>query len=121
MPSVVDLSTLAAHLNDEGLDELEEFVQATLVPMIREQIPVGDPELDPDPETSLRDKITVRREGKQIVIEIDSEYAAVQHYAAYLHPRGGHARFLEGPLQVAAGLIENIIGEAIRQRIARST
>lgn len=121
MPSVLDISTLAAHLNDEGLDALETFARTTLVEMIREQIPVGDPELDPDPGTSIRENIEVKREGKQIVIEIDTPYAAVQHYAAYLHPRGGRSHFLEGPLQVAAGFVENAIGEAIRQRVARET
>jgi hypothetical protein len=118
---IVDLSRLADALNDEGLDALEAYVRATVVPMILRSIPVGDPELDPDPSTSLRDNLKVRREGKQIVIEIDTEYAAVQHFAYYLHPRGGHNRFLEDPLQVAAGFVENVIGEAVRQRLARET
>lgn len=116
---VVDLSRLADALNDEGLDALETFARTTLVPMILQNLPVGDPDVDPDPATSLRDKLTVRREGKQILIEIDTEYAAVQHYALYQHPRGGHSRFLEDALQKAAGFIENVIGEQIRQRLAR--
>lgn len=118
---IVDLSRLADALNDEGLDALEEYARATLLPMIRAQLPVGDPSLDPDPGTSLRDALTLRREGRQLVIEIDTEYAAVQHFSHYLHPRGGKTRFLEDPLQVAAGFVENVIGEAIRQRLARET
>lgn len=121
MEHAVDISQLAHALNEEGIDALEEFARTTLLPMIREQLPVGDPESDPDPGTSMRDALTVRREGFTVLIEIDTEYAAVQHYALYLHPRGGNARFLEGPLQVASGFIENVIGGAIRQRLARET
>lgn len=119
--ATVDISTLADHLNDEGLDALEQGARTTLVAMIRAQIPVGDPELDPDPGTSILNNIVVRREGKRIVVEIDTEYAAVQHYAHYVHPRGGRARFFEDPLQVFAGFVEQMVGEAIRQRIARET
>ena len=122
MPArIVDVSRLADALNAEGLDALEEFARSTLLPMIRAQLPVGDPEHDPNPAVSLEDALTVRREGRQILIEIDTEYAAVQHYAAYTHPRGGRARFLEDPVQVAAGFVENVIGEAVRQRLARET
>lgn len=116
---IADLSRIAAALNDEGLDALEAYARTTLLPMIRAQLPVADPATDPDPGTSLRDALTVRREGRQILIEIDTEYAAVQHYAHYLHPRGGKARFLEDPLQIAAGFVENVIGQAIRERLAR--
>jgi len=118
---LVDISQLAHALNEEGIDALEEFARTTLLPMIREQIPVGDSESDPDPGTAMRDALTVRREGFQILIEIDTEYAAVQHYAGYLHPRGGKAGFMEDPLQVASGFIENVIGQAIRNRLARET
>lgn len=122
MPNrAVDVSTLANALNDEGLDALEEYARTTLLAMIRAQLPVGDPDLDPDTSTSLADALTVRRDGRQILIEIDTPYAAVQHYAAYTHPRGGRARFLEDPLQIATGFIENVIGEAVRQRLARET
>lgn len=116
----VDPTQLAEHLNGVGLDALEEYVRATVVPAILAAMPVGDPALDPDPSTSLRDNLTVRRQGHQIVIEIDTPYAAAQHYGHYTHPRGGGARFLEDPVQQAAAVIETVIAERVRRQLAES-
>lgn len=103
------------------MDALEQFARSTLEPMVREQLPIGDPDQDPDPAVSLRDALRVYRDGREIVIEINTPYAAVQHYALYEHPRGGRGRFLEDTIQQASRLVEDVVADRVRARLARET
>lgn len=121
MSQPLDISALARQLNETGVDALETFVRTTLVPMVLQDLPVGDPETDPDPMVNLRDKIRVEREGNRIQIVIDAPHAAAQHFALYKHPRGGKAGFLEDNLQVVAPFVQRVIGEAVRQQLAHKT
>jgi hypothetical protein len=114
---VPDVAQLSRDLEKAGADALERFVKEIIVPMILAEIPIGDPRLDPDPAVSLREALEVRRVGNTVFIEMDTEYAAVQHFANYEHPRGGKSHFIDHPLQVGSALIERYIGEALERRM----
>lgn len=117
--NTTDLTRLAGALNDVGADALEQLARDVLLPMVLADLPVGDPEQDPDPQTSLAANTRVERDGQVVRIVIDTPYAAVQHYAPYQHPRGGRARFLEDNLQAVSGQVERVLAAAVRRRLAR--
>lgn len=76
----------------------------------RPDIPVGDPELDPDPSYSLANNIKVRVYGRYVSVSVEGPYAVKQHEAMHFkHPRGGHAKFLESNAIMMADELQNIL------------
>jgi hypothetical protein len=59
-------------------------------------IPVGDPDLDPDPNYALKDHVVIRLYGNFVSITVEGLYALKQHEnQSFEHPRGGEPKFLE--------------------------
>jgi len=78
-------------------------------------MPVGDPSEDPDPSVSMRERTRIEEQpdGSFLVI-VDTEYAQVQHWASYEHPRGGEDRFLERAVLETVPEITGIVANTIR-------
>lgn len=76
----------------------------------KRNMPVGDPEVDPDQEVALRESIRIEPSlrGGWFVI-VDTPYAARQEFNLRLrHPRGGGARFLHRALLEVAPRLQGI-------------
>lgn len=86
-------------------------------------VPRGDPALDPDPEFSLRDAVTVEEIqtplGPGYRVTVDGAYAAVVEFSHYHHPNGeGHP--LERAVATVAPRMHEIIATAVSGRMLRA-
>lgn len=77
-------------------------------------MPVGDPAEDPDPATSMAERTRVEDDGDSVVVVVDTEYAQVQHFANYAHPRGGEDRFLERAVLETVPELPGIVANSTR-------
>jgi hypothetical protein len=92
---IITAHELVAHMEAAGGDVLQA-VGELLAEMTRRDLPVGDPEKDPDPGYALAEHVKVRRYGNFVSVSVEGPYAAVQHEnLQFEHPRGGRAKFLE--------------------------
>lgn len=100
----------------EGLRRAaEQLVERVLV-----ALPKGDPAVDPDPAVALADAIRIEEDGEGLVIVVAAPYAAKQHEDQRLeHPRGGHAKYLEGPLKELVPQLEGIVGSSVAAHMRR--
>ena len=84
----------------------------------KQDAPVGDPEEDPDPSTSLRDSGRIDRERRSVLVVFDTPYAAKQELDQRLkHPRGGKAHYLSDALKQEIPKLEGIVASAVRKRL----
>lgn len=104
---------------EEGLYEALEQAGNRVLDQAERDMPVGDPRLDPDPGTALRRAGRVVRDGKGVIVVIDTPYAAKQHEDMTLdHPRGGGPKFLENAVTRIIPELEGIVASKVRARTA---
>lgn len=83
--------------------------------------PIGDPELDPDPNVSLRDSVRIERHKSGIgyQISVDTPYAAKIEFDQRLkHPRGGGARPLHRAIQTVAPTVDRIVAGKVHGQMS---
>jgi hypothetical protein len=81
----------------------------------KRNVPVGDPNLDPDAHIRLAESGHVEKtlHGYQIVF--DAPYAAKQEFDLNLkHPRGGGPRYLERAILTLAPALERFVAQKVR-------
>lgn len=73
-----------------------------------------------------RDEGTLQRSGATAtdglhgVVSYDTPYAVRQHEElTWNHPRGGNAKYLEGPMGTESDTMQAVIHQAIKQRLAQ--
>jgi hypothetical protein len=94
-PPPITAHHLVAQMEQAGGDVLLAIGEQ-LAAMTRADLPVGDPQLDPDPGFALAEHVKVRRYGNFVSVAVEAPYAAEQHEAMHFrHPRGGRPKFLE--------------------------
>jgi hypothetical protein len=87
----------------------------------RRNAPIGDPELDPDPNVSLRDSVHIERHKSGIgyQVSVDTPYAARIEFDQRLkHPRGGGARPLHRAVQTVAPTVDRIVAGKVHGQMA---
>lgn len=110
---------LLRRLRDSGDDGLRLAAQAVLEEAQR-NIPVGDPNVDPDPNVTLRDSGRIEEHGDGFIISFNTPYAAKVHEDQRLkHPRGGQAKYLERALTTLAPTFERIVASRVEARMAK--
>lgn len=95
-------------------DGLRRFAEAVLE-LAQEDVPVGDPRVDPNPSVSLRESGHIEwltQLALQIVFSTD--YATKIHESLYLeHPRGGTHHFLENALKAMLSRLDEFVADAV--------
>lgn len=98
-----------------GLREAAEFV----LRRAKENVPVGDPGVDPDPSVSLRDSGHIEAHRDGYIIVFDTPYAAKIHEDLRLrHPRGGGAKYLERAVNETIPHLDSIVASNVAARMA---
>jgi hypothetical protein len=100
-----------------GLREAGELLLAAA----KENVPEGDPALDPDPNVELREsgKVEVERGGRSVRVSFATAYATLIHeQQSYKHPRGGGAKYLEKPALALTTKLEGIVGSEVKKFFA---
>jgi hypothetical protein len=116
MPSPDEVRRLAARGASRGLAE----IALKVLEAAKHGVPVGDPDVDPDPMVTLREsgRIEIEHGGRTALIVFDTPYAAKIHEDLHLHhPRGGGAKYLEGPTLQALPLLEGAIASEVRKNM----
>jgi hypothetical protein len=87
----------------------------------KRNLPVGDPQTDPDPAVSLKESGRVERQvdgGYRVIF--DAPYAAYQHENLHAkHPRGGGPKYLERALTTLAPQLDRFVAPAVRAQVDR--
>jgi hypothetical protein len=101
-----------------ALDEALLAAAALVVEEAKRNIPVGDPEEDPDAHIRLADSsdISLKRNpfGNLVEISFNTPYAAKQHEDLRLkHPRGGGPKYLERALTTVMPQLANIVAARV--------
>lgn len=110
--------------SDESLKAAAHQIAANAI----RNMPVGDPDEDPDPSVAMRENTRVERavrhgergdqhvEGWRVVI--DTPYAAKQELDMRLkHPRGGGSRFLQRALQQMVPTLDDKIARKVAEEM----
>lgn len=116
-------STLAEDLINDMKDAGHEAVKAVVERIVvasKADLPIGDPEADPDPAVALRDSYHVRWIDESLVsISVEAAYAVKQHEALHFkHPRGGRAKFLERHVAGASNDLQDTLTASVRTHLA---
>lgn len=91
-------------------DVIEDMAE-DIVDRAKLDLPIGDPEEDPNLSLALRNSFSMRWTGSTLVIAVTSPYAIKQHESFYLrHPRGGSPKFLERQFATAGLQLERELG-----------
>lgn len=81
-------------------------------------VPVGDPQEDPDPSVSLAASGNVEVYEHTVVVAFETAYAAKQHEAQHFeHPRGGRSKYLEANLKAVIPRLEGIVAGEVHKRM----
>lgn len=102
----------AAH---DGLRAWAEMVKRQTIA----NLPVGDPDDDPNPAYALADHVEIHDDGDGFIVEVNGVYAARQHEELHLeHPRGGGPKFLERAGTETAAQAPDVVASTTRARLA---
>lgn len=98
---------------EAGLREAAERI----LEAAKRDIPVGDPEEDPDAHVRLAASGHIETEpGGTVVVSFDTPYAAKQHEDQRLHhPRGGGPKYLERNVLAIVPKLEGIVASEVRK------
>jgi hypothetical protein len=107
-------------------DEMEHAAQEALLGLAEEvkrlaieNMPKGDPLLDPDPNVNLADLVEIERTPFGYEVSISAPYVIRQHENGRLqHPRGGGPKFLERAVTAVAPRMEPAMAARVHQRLA---
>lgn len=110
---------LEQNMEDAALDALHETCRDVVRQAI-ENMPPGDPRLDPDPNVSLADSVRIERDGNGFVVIVDTPYAAKVHEDLHMkHPRGGGPKYLERAVTQEIPQVEGVVASKVQARLAR--
>lgn len=84
-----------------------------------QNLPVGDPAVDPDPALSIKDSGYIEVHGRVVEIGYRAPYSAKQHEDQHLkHPRGGGPKFLERALLEEIPRLDDIVAGEVRKNLS---
>jgi hypothetical protein len=101
-----------------GADEGLLLAAKAVLEEAQRNIPVGDPDIDPDPSVTLKDsghvEIVENPLGTQVRVSFDTPYAARVHENLRMqHPRGGGAHYLTNALTTVMPTLDNIVAAKV--------
>lgn len=109
-----DVRQISRKATEDGLGKVATLILAEAI----KNLPVGDPEDDPDPAVNLRNLGHIEHVHGVYHIYFEGPYAAKQHERLdYNHPRGGQAKYLEHALQTVARVAPGVVAATIRERL----
>lgn len=114
-----NLGTRIMHAAERDAVEGLAVAAEEVLKQAREGIGHGDPETDPHLGALAASGKVVPVEtpfGKGFKVEFESEYAAVQEFAHYKHPRGGGAHFIQRGLTSVMPKMNTIVSTRITGR-----
>jgi hypothetical protein len=115
------MQQLRADIAEASTEALQEAAERILAASDAD-LPVGDPEQDPDRTASLiaNGEISLDPEGRTATIRYRGPYAAKQHEArSFEHPRGGKSKFLEDALKAEIPQLGGVVAGKVRARVTR--
>lgn len=105
---------------EDGADVGMRAWAEAVAELAKRNMPVGDPDEDPDPAVSMRENTRVERTAHGYRIVVDTLYAAYQHENLHArHPRGGGSKFLEHAATTLAKQGDRFIATAVQPQIDR--
>jgi hypothetical protein len=90
----------------------------------KRNLPIGDPDQDPDAHVTLAEsghvEVVPNQFGTTVRVSFDAPYAAKQHEDLRLkHPRGGGPKYLEHAVTAVAGKIPGLVAARVDTQTAR--
>ncbi len=119
------MSTIGQRVAAQAQAALEDALKEAAEDVLAESnanLPIGDPAVDPDPNTALVEHgtvtITHTETGPVATVSYPGPYAAWQHENQHAkHPRGGKSKFLSDSLKAKLPELEGIVADKVRARI----
>lgn len=107
----------------EGGDEGVLLAAKAVLEEAQRNIPVGDPDVDPDPGVTLKDsgsiEVIPNPFGDLVRVSFDTPYAAKVHEDVNLkHPRGGTAHYLMNALVTVMPAMDTIVASQVDGKTA---